>query len=80
MNRPKAGCLGPYNPPPMPKTRARPSLVDSLVLLVGLAAAAASGPTQAQMTVEITEPPVRLKAKAAGMQCLGVLGTLAPAP
>jgi TolB protein len=54
MSRPKAGCLGPYNPPPMPKTRARPSLVDSLVLLVGLAAAAASGPTRAQMTVEIT--------------------------
>ena len=45
MNRPKAGCLGPYNPPPMPKTRARPSLVDSLVLLVGTGWIAGSMPS-----------------------------------
>jgi TolB protein len=38
----------------MPKPRARPTLFDSLVLLVGLTTAAASGPSPAQMTVEIT--------------------------
>jgi len=38
----------------MPKTCARPTLFNSLVLLVALAAAAASGPSPAQMTVEIT--------------------------
>jgi TolB protein len=54
MNRPKADCPRPYNPLAMPKTRARPTLLCSLVLLVGLAAAAASVPSAAQMTVEIT--------------------------
>jgi TolB protein len=38
----------------MPKTHARPPLFHSLVLLVGLAAAAAGAPARAQMTVEIT--------------------------
>ena len=54
MNRAQAGCPHPYNPPAMPKTRARPSLFRSLVLLVAVAAAAASAPSAAQMTVEIT--------------------------
>jgi len=38
----------------MPKTWARPTLFRSLVLLVALAAVLASGPSAAQMTVEIT--------------------------
>jgi TolB protein len=38
----------------MPTTRARPTLFLTLVLLVGLTAAVASGPLPAQMTVEIT--------------------------
>jgi TolB protein len=47
-------CPRPYNPPAMPKTRARPILFSSLVLLVAVAAAVASPPAPAQMTVEIT--------------------------
>jgi len=49
---PKAGCLGPYNRPRCQRP-AQTKPVDSLVLLVGLAAAAAAGHA-AQMTVEIT--------------------------
>jgi TolB protein len=44
----------PYNPPAMPKTRARPTRFTSLVVLLGLAAAFAGRPVPAQMTVEIT--------------------------
>jgi len=54
MNPPMAQCRPPYNPPAMPTTCARPTFFNSLVLLVGLAAASASVPSPAQMTVEIT--------------------------
>ncbi len=54
MSRQKAGWPHPYNPPAMPKTRARPSLSPLLVLLVAVAAAVSSAPSAAQMTVEIT--------------------------
>jgi TolB protein len=54
MSRPRASRPHPYNPPAMPKTRARPTLFCSLVLLVAVAAAASSAPSAAQMTVEIT--------------------------
>jgi TolB protein len=54
MSRRKAGCPRPYNPPAMPKTRARLPSFRSLVLLVAVAAAASSAPSAAQMTVEIT--------------------------
>jgi len=50
----KTANSGPYNPPAMPKTRARPTRVTSLVVLLGLAAALASRHAPAQMTVEIT--------------------------
>jgi TolB protein len=55
MNRPMAAKARTYNPPPMPRTSTRPALpLHTLILLVGLAATAASAPLRAQMTVEIT--------------------------
>jgi TolB protein len=55
MNRPKEAMPATYNPPPMPRIPSRPALLlRTLILLVGLAATAASAPARAQMTVEIT--------------------------
>jgi TolB protein len=54
MKRPRSGDPRPYNPPAMPNTRTRSTVLSALVLLVAVAAAVASAPAAAQMTVEIT--------------------------